>query len=199
MLSNPVQQNSKWFFVFQVEAQLKLIFLWKFAVQHERSVTTLRRRSRDLAGLCLVQRKVQLLQCSDSEMHWTEYLGSEAARLQKYEFPETETEIVPVKSILYSCFMKAARQCYLPCQEPHQQSSSFAFGKSCLTASTLSKLIPLNYYNFLLNAGRESHKVKWGSDWIVTMFMLSKHEILAQAVWTWDGATFLGLFSDTRH
>ena len=24
----------------------------------------------------------------------------------------------------------------------------------------LSKLIPLNYYNFLLNAGRESHKVK---------------------------------------
>ena len=57
-LSNPVQQNSKWFFVFQVEAQLKLIFLWKFAVQHERSVTTLRRRSRDLAGHCLVQRKV---------------------------------------------------------------------------------------------------------------------------------------------
>ena len=29
------------------------------------------------------------------------------------------------------------------------------------------------------------------------MFMLSKHEILAQAVWTWDGATFIGLFSDT--
>ena len=58
VLSNPVQQNSKWFFVFQVEAQLKLIFLWKFAVQHERSVTTLRRRSRDLAGHCLVQRKV---------------------------------------------------------------------------------------------------------------------------------------------
>ena len=94
VLSNPVQQNSKWFFVFQVEAQLKLIFLWKFAVQHERSVTTLRRRSWDLDNAWPGRKAAELCDA----LIWLSRIWGAG---QKYEFPETETQIVPVKYPLF--------------------------------------------------------------------------------------------------
>ena len=153
MLSSPVQQNSKWFFVFQVETQLKLIFLWKFAVQHERSVTTLRRRSRDLA-MDMAWRKAAAER--SSEMHIWLSGGCKNMNFQKPKHWLFRW------NILYSCFMKR------PSVGDRWQAIEYvkniisnvscvflSFRKSCLTGTTLSKLIPLNHYNFLLKWERE--------------------------------------------
>ena len=133
-------------------------------------------------GQCLGQgEKLQ-----SSVMHWSDYLWSEA-RGRNMNFQKPKHRLFRW-NILYSCIMEDGCHCPLTCAESRQQSSL----KSCLTSTSLSKLIPLNYYNFLLKCRRESHKVKWGSDWIVRMFMFCSHDIpgLRYVV------TFIGLFCD---